>query len=88
MEGQPATVSESLLLGLQGLDASDVALIGFPDTIWEPRDGFAQLVGALAGTEAALGIFESPEPERSDVVTLDGDRVVSVEVKPLRRGPT
>ena len=82
VEGQPATVSESLLLGLQGLDGSDVALIGFPDTIWEPRDGFAQLVDALAGTEAALGIFESPEPERSDVVTLDGDFVVSVEVKP------
>ena len=82
VEGQPASVSESLLLGLRELDATDVALLGFPDTIWEPQDGFAQLVRALDRTDVSLGVFRSEEPERSDVVTLDGDRVVSVQVKP------
>jgi NDP-sugar pyrophosphorylase family protein len=82
VEGHPASVSESLLLGLRELDAADVVLLGFPDTIWEPVDGFVPLVRALHGKGVALGVFRSAEPERSDVVTLDGFRVVSVEVKP------
>ena len=82
VEGHPSSVSESLRLGLHGLDACDVVLLGFPDTIWEPEHGFVQLVRSLEKSEVALGVFESEEPERSDVVTLDGERVVSVDVKP------
>ena len=67
---------------MEDLEPEDIVLLGFPDSIWEPRDGFSQLVRTLDATDVALGVFESPEPERSDVVTLDGDRVTSVEVKP------
>lgn len=80
--GTPRTVSESLLLGLERVRDADVALLGFPDTIWDPEDGFVRLVGALDEDDVALGVFGSDEPERSDVAVLDGDRVLEVHVKP------
>ncbi|HEU4942779.1 MAG TPA: NTP transferase domain-containing protein [Gaiellaceae bacterium] len=81
VEGRPANVSESLRLGLDGAEA---VLLGFPDTIWEPEDGFGRLLDGLGEADVVLGLFRSQEPERSDVVELDGDRVVSVEIKPAR----
>ena len=70
--GTPPTLAASLTLGLQGLAASDVVLVGLPDTLWEPMDGFVQLLPRLAdGADIVLGVFESDEPERSDVVVLD-----------------
>jgi glucose-1-phosphate thymidylyltransferase len=82
--GTPPTVAASLALGLEGLDAADIVLLGFPDTLWEPRDGFARLRETVeAGAEVALGIFSSEEPERSDVVVSAavGPRVESIHVK-------
>ena len=86
VEGRPATVSESIRLGWRGLGDDDVVLLGFPDTIWAPEDGFVVLVDALDGTaDVALGCFHSEEPERSDVVVVDdGGRVRAVHVKPAR----
>ena len=70
--GEPPTLAASISLGLGGLAASDVALVGLPDTLWEPMDGFVQLLGRLEdGADIVLGVFESDEPERSDVVVLD-----------------
>lgn len=70
--GTPPTLSASLALGLKGLEASDIVLVGLPDTLWEPMDGFVQLLARLAdGADIVLGVFESDEPERSDVVVLD-----------------
>lgn len=82
VEGRPVSVSESLLLGLSGAMTGDDVLLGFPDTLWKPVDGFVQLLHALGDADVALGVFESEEPERSDVVALDGVRVESVDVKP------
>jgi NDP-sugar pyrophosphorylase family protein len=82
VEGEPSSVSRSLLLGVQAQPAADEVLIGFPDTIWEPEDGFARLLRDRKDADVALGVWESEEPERSDVVTLAGDHVVSVDVKP------
>ena len=61
--GHPATVAESLAAGLDGLTPSDVVLLDWPDILWEPVDGHAQLVGAVVrdGHEIALGLFETPE---------------------------
>jgi glucose-1-phosphate thymidylyltransferase len=88
VEAVPATLAESIALGLDGLEGHDVALIGLPDTIWEPADGFVQLLAALDDeTEAVLGLFTSPEPERSDVVSLDpSGRITAVRVKPEEPG--
>jgi glucose-1-phosphate thymidylyltransferase len=68
----PPTLSASLGLGLQGLAASEIVLVGLPDTLWEPMDGFVQLLARIEdGADVVLGVFESDEPERSDVVVLD-----------------
>lgn len=84
--GHPADVAASLQLGLAGLDDEDEVLIGFPDSLWEPPDGFVKLLDALRqGAEVALGLFSSDELERSDVVVRDADGIVTgVEVKPER----
>lgn len=86
VEGRPASVSESVRLGCVGLAPADVVLLGFPDTIWEPEDGFVRLVEALDDTaDVTLGCFRSPELERSDVVLAGEDgRVRAVDVKPTR----
>src|SRR5688572_14026649 len=59
---RPATVSESIALALEGLESDDIALLGFPDTIWSPADGFRRLVDVLAdeGVDGALGLFRTP----------------------------
>jgi NDP-sugar pyrophosphorylase family protein len=84
VEGRPASVSESVRLGLRTLAGDDVVLLGLPDSVWGPEDGFARLLAALGGTaEVALGCFRSEELERSDVVTVDeGGIVRAVQVKP------
>ena len=87
---EPHTVAESLATALAGLPPRAIVLFGFPDTLWEPPDGFVALRGVVEeGTEIALGVFNGREPERSDVVVLDeaGTRVASIHVKePNPRG--
>lgn len=86
IEGEPASLAQSLALGLRGLDDSEVVLVGLPDTIWDPVEGFVSLLEHLGDRAAAvLGVFESDAPERSDVVVLDeGGFVRSVHVKEAR----
>jgi glucose-1-phosphate thymidylyltransferase len=82
VRGTPATLAASIALGLRGLADSDVVLVGLPDTLWEPIDGYVQLIEHLSEADAVLGVFESDEPERSDVVVLDeGGAVRRVHVK-------
>lgn len=81
--GHPRSVSESLLAGLGGTGPEDLVLFGFPDTMWEPVDGFVCLLEALEGFEVALGLFRGREPERSGVVEFtDSGLVTAVRVKP------
>jgi glucose-1-phosphate thymidylyltransferase len=85
LEGHPRSLVESLVTGMSGLADGDVALIGFPDSIWEPEDGYVRLVAELArGADVALGVFRFDEPERSEVVTFGDDgAVTAVAVRPL-----
>ena len=83
--GRPSTTSESFALGLRGLEPDDIALIGWPDTLWEPPDGFRRLVEAVeAGAEVALGLFRLEQDlERSDVISFDdAGRITGIHVKP------
>lgn len=84
--GHPGTVTESFAAGLRDLAPDDVVLIGWPDAIWEPKDGYVKLLATLheSGCELVLGLFHlERDLERSDVVTVDGrDRVTRVHVKP------
>lgn len=82
----PATTSESFAAGLEGLSATDIVLLGWPDTIWEPVDGYVPLVEAVrAGAEVALGLFRLPAEElvRSDVIRFDPDGAIAgIAIKP------
>jgi glucose-1-phosphate thymidylyltransferase len=79
IEAQPDTAAASVARGAEGLDADDIVLIGFPDSIWDPVDGFATLVEDLG--DVTLGVFHSHEPERSDVVEVEDGIVRAVHVK-------
>jgi glucose-1-phosphate thymidylyltransferase len=82
----PETAAASVAAGLDDVAPEDVVLLGFPDTIWEPEDGFVDLVAELSdGTAAVLGLFRTSDLRRSDVVSFSSDgRVASVAVKPER----
>ena len=71
-------------LGLTGLDDDGLALIGFPDSLWDPVDGFRFLVEPVReGADVALGLFRSAGLEGADSVELDrSGRIVDIEVKP------
>lgn len=83
VHAHPQSVSESLLAAMRGLAPTDIVLFGFPDTIWEPVEGFRLLVEAVGtGYDIALGLFRTDEPERSDVVRFtDSWLITAVEVK-------
>jgi glucose-1-phosphate thymidylyltransferase len=84
VEAEPETLAESIATGADGLFADDVVLIDLPDSIWEPVDGFAQVLAALEpGVDAVLAVFPSKEPERGDVVEVDREgTALGVSVKP------
>ena len=44
VEAEPPTLAASIAAGLRGLDADDIVLVGLPDSVWEPLDGFAALL--------------------------------------------
>jgi glucose-1-phosphate thymidylyltransferase len=80
----PTTPSESFVAGMAGLAPDDIVLIGWPDTLWEPEDGYVPLVEAVdGGHEIALGLFETPDLERSDVLSFDASgRITGIQIKP------
>jgi hypothetical protein len=84
--GHPSTVSESFLAGMTGLGGDDIVLLGFPDTIWEPVDGYRQPVGAVReGADVGLGLFriDAIDLTRSDVVIFGDDGgIEGIAVKP------
>jgi glucose-1-phosphate thymidylyltransferase len=86
VEAEPPSLAASLRTGLEGLDDDAIVLFGLPDSIWEPEDGFVRVLAALdERTDAVLGLFRTSEPERSDVVVLAADGLVTaVDVKPAR----
>jgi glucose-1-phosphate thymidylyltransferase len=84
VEAEPATLAQSVAAGVAGLAPDDLVLIGLPDSVWQPVNGFALLLGALMpGVDVVLAVFRSREPERGDVVDVGPDgRARSVAVKP------
>ena len=87
--GRPDTPAASLLTGIRSLADTDLVLFGFPDSIWEPIDGFRPLVDLVeAGAEIALGLFRTSQVERPDVVELNAAGIVTeVEVGSDRPPP-
>jgi glucose-1-phosphate thymidylyltransferase len=82
----PSTTSESFAEGIAGLAPDEIVLMGWPDTIWEPEDGYCPLVEAVeGGHEITLGLFQTPDLQRSDVVSFDdAGRVTGIHIKPAK----
>lgn len=82
----PDTTAESFAAGIEGLDPDDIVLLGWPDSIWEPSNGYVPLVQAVeAGFEVALGLFRihPDDLSRSDVIRFGaGGEIDGIEIKP------
>lgn len=71
---------DGIILPQQFLRPDDELYFGLPDTIWYPKNGFAQL-DQLKG-ELILGLFDTGTPNRFDSVVIDQkNRIQSIEVK-------
>lgn len=83
---RPETVSDSILAGMAGLHGDDIVLIGFPDSLWEPEDGYERLVHVVDdGCDVALGLFriDPADLTRSDVIVFgEGDAIAGIDIKP------
>ena len=81
---RPPHVGASVAAAIAGCDDGALVALGFPDTLWEPLDGFVTLREAVAGSiDVVLGLFDTPDAARSDVVVLDDDGgLVDILVKP------
>jgi glucose-1-phosphate thymidylyltransferase len=82
---RPETVTQSFAAGIAGARSDDVILFGWPDSIWEPLDGYVRLLERLAaGADVALGLFRlARDLERSDVVEFGPEgEVVGIRIKP------
>lgn len=84
--GHPATINESFMAGSAGVAPDDIVLLGFPDSLWEPADGFRRLVEAVhARREVALGLFDAPGIEGSDYLVLDDSGAITdIDIKPAK----
>jgi glucose-1-phosphate thymidylyltransferase len=88
--GHPANINQSFAAAMRGLAGDDVVLLGFPDSIWEPVDGYRTLVEAvIGGEELALGLFDAPGVVGSDYLRLDDSgRIVGFDIKPDKPAST
>jgi glucose-1-phosphate thymidylyltransferase len=86
IEAQPPSLADSFAIGVEGSAPTDVILMGFPDSIWEPPDGYARIVGLLdRGFDVALGLFKPREVDLrrfETVVAEDSGTVRRIDVKP------
>ena len=78
VQPRPAGLCDSIFRALPFLDPADEVLVGLPDTLWFPEDGF----GALPDGELSVLLFPVDLPELFDaVVTDDGGSVREIQVK-------
>jgi glucose-1-phosphate thymidylyltransferase len=86
IEAQPASLADSFAAGIGDAAPTDVILMGFPDSIWEPVDGYEQILALLdRGFEVALGLFKPEEADlrRFETVLADSSGLVrQIDVKP------
>jgi dTDP-glucose pyrophosphorylase len=80
VQERPTGLCDALFRALLVLRDDEDVLIGLPDTVWFPSDGFSRLPsGGLS-----FLLFAVAEPQRFDAVVADGERVVEIQVKAER----
>ncbi len=78
VQPQPAGLCDALFRALPVIHPDERVLIGLPDTIWFPEDGFA----ALPDHELAFLLFRVARPELFDAVVTDPTgRVKEIQVQ-------
>jgi dTDP-glucose pyrophosphorylase len=74
----PAGLCDAIFRALPLIDKNEVVLIGLPDTIWFPENGFC----ALRDDRLSFLVFPVERPEFFDAVVADEQgRVQQIEVK-------
>ena len=80
VQEQPSGLCDALFRALQVMHHDEDVLIGLPDTVWFPIDGFR----ALPQGELAFLLFPVDDPQRFDAVVTRGEAVIEIEVKAER----
>jgi len=78
VQPEPAGLCDAIFRALPLVSRSEPVLIGLPDTIWYPEDGFA----GLPDDVLSFLLFPVQEPQHFDAVVTDtGHAVVEIQVK-------
>lgn len=78
VQQNPDGLCDALFTALPFISAEDDVLIGLPDTIWFPADGFVE----LPAREFSFLLFQVQRPELFDAVVCDSaGAVLEIEVK-------
>ncbi|HLM24937.1 MAG TPA: sugar phosphate nucleotidyltransferase [Pyrinomonadaceae bacterium] len=78
VQPKPAGLCDAIFRAVPFIDRNEVVVIGLPDTIWFPEDGFC----ALRDDRLSFLVFPVDKPEFFDAVVADEHgRVVRIEVK-------
>jgi dTDP-glucose pyrophosphorylase len=80
VQERPSGLCDALFRALQVMRDDEDVLIGLPDTVWFPIDGFT----ALPRDVLSFLLFPVEEPHRFDAVVTHGESVVEVQVKAQR----
>jgi glucose-1-phosphate thymidylyltransferase len=62
-------------------------LLGFPDILFQPDDGYVQLIERMDCSRAdiVLGLFPADRPQKMDMVALNTDGAIAdIDIKPAR----
>jgi dTDP-glucose pyrophosphorylase len=74
----PAGLCDAIFRALPFIERNEVVVVGLPDTIWFPEDGFC----ALPDDRLSFLVFPVDQPEFFDAVVADEQgRVLRIEVK-------
>ncbi|MGN6103213.1 MAG: sugar phosphate nucleotidyltransferase [Devosia sp.] len=77
VQPSPAGLCDAVFRAAALVREDEPVLVGLPDTIWFPLEGFA----VLPDDRLAFLLFPVERPEHFDAVVLDGDDVRRIEVK-------
>jgi dTDP-glucose pyrophosphorylase len=77
VQPSPAGLCDAIFRALPLLAPDEHVLVGLPDTVWFPEDGFC----ALPRDVLSFLLFPVAQPQFFDAVLLEGDRVREIRVK-------
>lgn len=78
VQPEPAGLCDAIFRAVPLVSPNESVLVGLPDTVWFPADGFS----ALPDDRLSFLLFPVDRPEFFDAVVLgDGDEVVEIQVK-------